>query len=548
MVGFGTLVPIMVTSFLIYIQDKGRIVAHVLFLCLLCFWQISAQSDTQALTLLSLSAHPDDEDGATLAYYSKIKGVKTYTVFFTRGEGGQNEIGSELGEELGMLRTRETLEAATILGSEVFFLGFPDFGFSKTAKETFSMWKSKDSVLARLVYLIRALKPDVIITNHDTITTKPARQHGNHQAVGISAYEAFEKSADETFHPEQLNNVVPPWQVKKLFFRFLNRGNVRTDSLVRIDVSKRDTTGEAIEQIALNSLNKHRSQGMDKITLDSMSPFFRQHKYYRVRQEEQFPFDSLDLFSGITSTKKTFSQLTQFPFAQVNLPEIKPRTKNEVTARHAENIFVGLVKTYDNGIEQTLSLFNIKFELLDSNELAWGDLSKYNVILLDLRTYEYRTDAVAHNNRLLSYVSEGGNLICFYHKPNDWNGRNFAPYPITLTSERVTEENAAISILKPEHVLFTSPNKITEHDWSDWVQERSLYLPGDDTTKTSSHYERLLAMNDTDELQPSTSLLFARYGKGTYAYCSLALYRQLRNLNDGAMKLFFNLLSLEKRK
>ncbi|MBI5215144.1 MAG: PIG-L family deacetylase [Ignavibacteriae bacterium] len=538
----------MVAPILIDIQNKGRIVAHVLFLCLFCSWQTFAQSNSPTLTLLSLSAHPDDEDGATLAYYSKIKGVKTYSIFFTRGEGGQNEIGSELGEELGVLRTKETLEAVKIIESDVFFLGFPDFGFSKTAKETFSMWRSKDSVLARLVYLIRALKPDVIITNHDTITTKPNRQHGNHQVVGISAYEAFEKAADPLFHPEQLNDDVTLWQAKKLFFRFLNRGNAPTDSLVTIDVSERNATGETIEQIALNSLNKHRSQGMDKITLDSMSPFFRQHKYYLVREEERFPFDSLDLFSGISSTKKQIPPLTQFPFPQIQLPEIKPRTTNEVTAQHAEHIVVGLVKTYDNSVEQTLSLFNINYELLDSNHLASDDLSKYSVILLDLRTYEYRPDAVVYNNRLLSYVNDGGNLICFYHKPNDWNGKNFAPYPITLTSERVTEENAVVSILKPEHEVFNSPNKISESDCSGWTQERNIYLPSDDTTKTSSRYERLLSMSDTEEQQPSTSLLFARYGKGTYTYCSLALYRQLRNMNEGAMKLFFNLLSLQKGK
>src|ERR1700690_1149911 len=81
------------------------------------------------LVLMGLSAHPDDEDAATLAYYARLKGVKTYSVFFTRGEGGQNEIGSELYEDLGALRTKETLASAELSGSEVYFLGFPDFGF-----------------------------------------------------------------------------------------------------------------------------------------------------------------------------------------------------------------------------------------------------------------------------------------------------------------------------------------------------------------------------------------------------------------------------------
>ena len=76
---------------------------------------------------MCLSAHPDDEDGATLAYYAKLQGVKTYSLFLTRGEGGQNEIGSQLYEDLGVLRTKETEAAAKILGSEIYFLGFPDF-------------------------------------------------------------------------------------------------------------------------------------------------------------------------------------------------------------------------------------------------------------------------------------------------------------------------------------------------------------------------------------------------------------------------------------
>src|SRR5437899_1061466 len=97
----------------------------------------SAQGKTDPVrVLLSVSAHPDDEDGAVLAYYARIKGVKTYTLFLTRGEGGQNEIGPQLYGELGAIRTKETLNAARILGSESYFLGFPDFGFSRTADET----------------------------------------------------------------------------------------------------------------------------------------------------------------------------------------------------------------------------------------------------------------------------------------------------------------------------------------------------------------------------------------------------------------------------
>jgi hypothetical protein len=175
--------------------------------------------------------------------------------------------------------------------------------------------------------------------------------------------------------------------------------------------------------------------------------------------------------------------------------------------------------------------------------LAAQDLAKYSVILLDLRTYEFRTDVVKYSNRLLQYVYDGGNIVCFYHKTNDWNNKGYAPFPITVTNERVTQEDAAVTPHLPNHPLLSSPNKLTSEDWNGWIQERSIYLPSQDTNKTSSRYARLLAMSDEDEHQPPTSLLWAEYGKGTYTYCSLALYRQLRILNNAAVKLLFNMIS-----
>ncbi len=500
------------------------------------------------LVLMTLSAHPDDEDGAALAYYGQLKGVKTYSVFYTRGEGGQNEIGSALGEELGILRANETRQAGAILGSDVIFLGFPDFGFSKTAKETFSFWGGHDSVLARLVYAIRAFKPDIIITNHDTITTKPSRQHGNHQAVGITAFEAFQKAADASYHPEQLQGNITVWQVKKLFYRYFNRGGAPKDSLVTIDVTQHVPNGKTVEQVAIDALSKHRSQGMDKFTLDSIPTFFRKHLYYKLRSDDNYTFDSTELFSGLKPVERLSLQANSIVFQQVLLPKHQAQDAKSISAIIGSDIHIGLVATYDSTLRQTLQEYHIDYELIDSAMLASGTLNTFTTILLDLRTYEYRSDAVQYNAALLSYVNDGGNVVCFYHKPGDWNGKNFSPYAITLTSERVTEEDAKVSLLNPNHILLQSPNRITENDWGGWVQERNIYLPSDDTIKTSSRYERLLSMSDTDDRQPSTSLLYAMYGKGSYTYVSLALYRQLRNNNNGAIKLFFNLISQNREK
>jgi hypothetical protein len=144
-------------------------------------------------------------------------------------------------------------------------------------------------------------------------------------------------------------------------------------------------------------------------------------------------------------------------------------------------------------------------------------------------------------------VKNGGNVICFYQKPQDWNGNNFAPYPIYITSERVTEEDASVEVLEPSHNIFTKPNQITDTDWLGWVQERNIYLPSGDTALTSPKYHRLLSMSDEDDTVSSTSLLWTEFGAGTYTYCSLALYRQLKIFNEGGLKLFLNLISRPRR-
>ncbi len=594
------------------------------------------------LVLMCVSAHPDDEDGATLAYYTHVKNIKAYSIFYTRGEGGQNVIGPELYDELGEIRTEETLEAAKILGTQAYFLDFKDFGFSKTAKETFRMWGGEDTVLARIVYVIRALKPDVIITNHDTITTLPYRQHGNHQAVGITIYKAFEKAADPSYHPEQFHHGVTPWQVKKLYFRVRRKSELKNDSLVRIAVDEKFGS-ETIEQIASDALRKHRTQGMDKFDFTKLPLFFKQPVYQLVRSDQKYPYDPHDLFSGIKPTLRKPVALQEYYTADLKplsmfvspeysllrepadhseesidyqidtynrtniplpitlyvyfgrhniltkrfvlpdtgtyklsvplsipenhgtadslifaaLPHPKERIPGlrfqravtylkTISGTFSPSDYVGLVNTYDNTLQETFDAFGIKYQILDSTDLASEDLSKFTTIVLDIRAYLYRHDLVRYNDRILDYIKSGGNVVCFYDRPPEWNGHDFSPYPIEITQERVTEENQPVTILQPESRIFHYPNEIAPTAWDGWVQERNVYLPSGDTTLTSSKYARLLSMSDEDETDPSTSLLWAKYGEGTYTYCSLALYRQVKNLNDGAVKLLFNLISQPK--
>src|SRR5215204_997402 len=210
----------------------------VLLLCIfLLYQQPRAQSDTlvdkidkadlhQALldltspwTVMCVAAHPDDEDGSTLTILRRRYGIHTVSLFSTFGEGGQNAVGPELYEELGVIRARETMAAAEVQGSEPHFLGFRDFGFSKSAEETFRAWGEKE-ILRRMVLHIRLLRPDVIITNHDTTSG-----HGHHQATGRIVLQAFDAAADPKQFPEQLGQV-GTWQVQRLFVR--GRGPAET--------------------------------------------------------------------------------------------------------------------------------------------------------------------------------------------------------------------------------------------------------------------------------------------------------------------------------
>src|SRR5215470_3977259 len=176
---------------------------------------------TNPFTVLCVAAHPDDEDGSTLTVLRRKYGVHTVSLFSTYGEGGQNAVGPELYEELGVIRARETMAAAEVQGSEPHFLGLRDFGFSKSAEETFRAWGEKEA-LRRMVFQIRRLRPDAIITNHDTTSG-----HGHHQATGRLILLAFDAAADPKQFPEQLNQVAV-WQPQRLFVRAFRRDTPAT--------------------------------------------------------------------------------------------------------------------------------------------------------------------------------------------------------------------------------------------------------------------------------------------------------------------------------
>jgi len=152
---------------------------------------------------------------------------------------------------------------------------------------------------------------------------------------------------------------------------------------------------------------------------------------------------------------------------------------------------------------------------------------------------------IAANTRLLEFAQAGGTLIVFYHKDNEWNPDEkknrpqLAPYPIILDDKRVTDETAPITFLQPRHPLLNRPNRITQADFANWIQERGLYYP----KQWDDHYTALFSTNDAGEAPLTGGLLVADYGKGTYIYTSMVWYRELRAGVPGAYRMLANMIS-----
>ncbi len=251
-------------------------------------------------SVLYFAAHPDDENTRLIAWLAQEKKYRTGYLSLTRGDGGQNLIGTEIGKELGLIRTQELLRARSIDKGEQFFSTAFDFGFSKTHEETFNFWEKED-VLKDAVWIIRKFQPDVIITR---FPPDERGGHGHHQASAILAIEAFKIAGDPTKYPEQLA-YVQPWQPKRLLWNTFNFGGLKTtaDDQFNIEIGEYNPLiGKSYGEIASESRSSHKSQGFGAAKQRGASK-----EYFEVLAGDK---PTTDLLSGIeTSWKRTSNGL-----------------------------------------------------------------------------------------------------------------------------------------------------------------------------------------------------------------------------------------------
>jgi hypothetical protein len=215
-----------------------------------------------------------------------------------------------------------------------------------------------------------------------------------------------------------------------------------------------------------------------------------------------------------------------------------------IDVKVAPNLNVGYIVGVGDQVPPAIEQLGAKVAFIDQDELAWGDLSKHDVIVTGVRAYERRADLRDYNRRLLDYVERGGTVIVQYDKM-EFNQAEYGPYPAKVSGNRVADETVPVKVLAPAHPVFNYPNKIGPPAWAGWVQERGLYFLGDKDAK----YTDLVSMTDSFKDNPGEklgSLVEGRYGKGRWIYLGLGLWRQLPAGTDGAYQLLANLISLPK--
>ena len=275
--------------------------------------------------LMQVVAHPDDEDGGMLTLEARGRGVSTLLMTLNRGEGGQNKIGSNLSDVLGVLRAEELLASDQYYGIQERFSRVADFGFSKSAEETFQKWGGHDTALADMVRVIRTFRPDVLVAR---FSGTERDGHGHHQASSILAKEAFRAAADAKRFPEQIAAGLLPWQAKKFYI-----GNVcgfgamtcpDADWTLKLNTGEKNADlGMGYVQFAMQGLRHQMSQGAANWTIDPGDRF----TFYRLvdsvvpstvgkdGHEKSF-FDGIDttwagLAAGLGAEEKKVPRLRQ---------------------------------------------------------------------------------------------------------------------------------------------------------------------------------------------------------------------------------------------
>ncbi len=252
--------------------------------------------------------------------------------------------------------------------------------------------------------------------------------------------------------------------------------------------------------------------------------------------------DGLVLGAEAVAFGKTFERsLVRVDYPHVPIQTVFPKAEARLVRNDIARLGtrVGYVMGAGDEIPAALSQLGYEVTLLSDEDLDNADLSRFDAIVAGIRAYNTRTRLRGAQPRLMKYVENGGTYVVQYNTSHELVTEDLGPYPLKLSRDRVTVEEASVQFLKPDHRLLTTPNRISAADFAGWVQERGLYFPG----TWGDAYETVLSTGDPGEGEKPGGLLYARHGKGVFIYTGYAFFRQLPAGIPGAYRLFANLVS-----
>lgn len=310
-------------------------------------------------------------------------------------------------------------------------------------------------------------------------------------AQTVSNNTATEMAGTATFEIPQ------GWELSPREANFSLPGNGSSTTLsFRLTIPAVTTSGSYVVTAAANAAGKTFRQTMQKIAY----PHIRTHRVYRPSS------------------------------VQVNVLDVR-----------VARVKVGYIMGSGDRVPEAIRRLGLEVTLLEDDDLATGDLSRFDTIVVGIRASQARPAFVAYNGRLLDFARQGGTLIVQYQQ-RDYVSRNLPPYPVEMdTSVRVVDETAPVRILEPRHPVFNFPNRIVAADFDGWVQERNGYTF---TSFDREHYTPLLESHDEGDAESIGGMMYAEIGSGKYVYSSYAWFRQLPAGVPGSYRIIANLLSL----
>jgi len=211
---------------------------------------------------------------------------------------------------------------------------------------------------------------------------------------------------------------------------------------------------------------------------------------------------------------------------------------------HSYNKKIGYIVGAGDKVPDALEQMGYEVTLLTEKELARNNLQQYDAIIAGVRSFNTNEWMSKYYDKLMKYVENGGNYIVQYSQANNIRGGKMGPYNFVVSAKRVTDENAEVTFLKPEHPVLNFPNKITQDDFKGWIQERSIYH----ADRLDTNFQTIFRMHDPGEAPDDGALVIAKYGKGYFTYTGLVFFRELPAGVPGAYRLLANIIALNRKK